>query len=236
MTLSGTKQSIQHALERNDLDAIVSLVQQSKSALSQLIRIAYDKETLVGWRAIKAVGRVAKAFAKIDHEFLRITVRKLLWSLSDESGGIGWSAPELLGELVSSDPEGFADIIPLIAGVYDIEEQTFRPGVVYALARIAEVSPELVANYQKVIIRSLVDKNPLIRIYALELVGLLWPTVCRKNLWTKEYQEKVQKAIQSMTIDRGVAWVYQNSAFIDVQVGEMSDIVANKLKIDHKMP
>ena len=236
MTQPETKQTIQRALELNDLEEIAALARRNKRVISALIRMAYDKETLVGWRAIKAVGRVAKAFAKIDHEFLRITVRKLLWSLSDESGGIGWSAPELLGEIVSSDPEGFADIIPLIAEVYDIEEQTFRPGVVYALARIAEVSPELVANYQKVIIRSLVDKNPLIRIHALDLVGLLWPIACRKKLWSKEYQEEVEKAIHSMAKDQGVAWIYKNSAFIDTQVGEMSDIVANKLKIDHEMP
>ena len=80
---------ILQALESNDLDAVVSLAQKSRKALSLLVRMAYDKETLVGWRAIKAAGRIAKALAKIDHEFLRITIRKLLWSLSDESGGIG---------------------------------------------------------------------------------------------------------------------------------------------------
>ena len=132
---------------------------------------------------------------------------------------------------MSSDPDGFADIIPLIAEVYDIEEQTFRPGVVYALTRIAEVSPELAACYQKIIIKSLVDKNPMIRIYALELVGVLWPYVCRKNTWTKEFQEKVKRVVQSMENDSEVAWIYMNNAFIDHQVGEMSIIVADKMRI-----
>jgi hypothetical protein len=231
MTQIEMRKIILQALESNDLDAVVSLAQKSRKALSLLVRMAYDKETLVGWRAIKAAGRIAKALAKIDHEFLRITIRKLLWSLSDESGGIGWSAPELLGEIVSSDPEGFADIIPLIAEVYDIEEQTFRPGVVYALTLIAENSPELTACYQKIIIKSLVDKNPMIRIYALELVEVLWSNVCRKNLWTKEFQEKVKRVVQSMENDREVAWVYKNNDFIDVQVGEMSKIVVDKMNL-----
>jgi hypothetical protein len=222
MTQLEMKKIILQALESNDLDAVVSLAQKSRKAMSLLIRMAYHKETLVGWRAIKAVGRVAKELATIDHEFLRITVRKLLWSLSDESGGIGWSAPELLGEIVSSDPEGFADIIPLIAEVYDIEEQTFRPGVVYALTRIAEVSPELVVGYQKIIIKSLMDKNPVIRIYALELAEVLWPTVCRKNLWTKEFQEKARRVVHAMVNESGVAWVYINSSFFEAHVGEMS--------------
>jgi hypothetical protein len=231
MTQLEMKKIIHQALESNDLDAVVSIAEKSRKAMSLLVRMAYDKETLVSWRAIKAVGRVAKALAKIDHEFLRITIRKLLWSLSDESGGIGWSAPELLGEIVSSDPEGFADIVPLIAEVYDIEEQTFRPGVVYALTRIAAVSPELVAGYQKIIIKSLMDKNPLIRIYTLELVEALWPNVCQKNLWTNEYREKVKRVAQGMVNEAGVAWICRNGAFIDVVVGEMSKITVGKMSL-----
>ena len=224
------KKFILHSLESNDLDAVVSLIRENRKALSLLIRMAYDKETLVGWRAIKTVGLVAQALVEIDSEFLRITIRKLLWSLSDESGGIGWAAPELLGEIVSSDPEGFADIIPLIAEVYDIEEETFRPGVVYALARVAKVSPELVANYQKVIIRSLVDKNPLIKIYALDLVGLLWPIACRKNIWSEEYQSKINSVVDNMRNDIGVAWIYQNNDFIETVVGEKAILLTKLLK------
>ncbi len=230
MTQVETKRFIHSALEDNDLDAVVSFVQEHRKALSLLIRMAYDKESLVGWRAIKAVGRVAKALVGTENEFLRITIRKLLWSLSDESGGIGWAAPELLGEIVSSDPEGFADIIPLIAEVYDIEEDTFRPGVVYALVRIAEYSPELVANYHKVIIRSLVEKDPLMRIYALDLISQLWTIACRNNLWTKEFQNKVISIINNLQNDSGVAWIYKNSSFIDVQVGDSARILENKIK------
>jgi hypothetical protein len=230
MTQLEMKKFIHHALEMNDLDAVVLLVQKNRKTLSLLVRMAYDKETLVGWRAIKAVGRIANVLVKTEREFLRIAVRKLLWSLSDESGGIGWAAPELLGEIVHSDPEGFADIIPIIAELYDIEEQTFRPGVVYALARIAEVSPEMIANYQKIIIRSLVDTNPLIRIYTLELVGLLWPIVCNKNLWSMDYRKKIESAVNNMKNDKKVAWIYQDNDFIDIEVGEYAFILANKLK------
>jgi len=230
MTQIEMKKFIHHALEMNDLDAVVLLVQKNRKAMSLLIRMAYDKETLVGWRAIKAVGRIANVLAKNEREFLRIAVRKLLWSLSDESGGIGWAAPELLGEIVQSDPEGFADIIPLIAEVYNIEEQTFRPGVVYALARIAEVSPEMIVNYQKIIVRSLVDTDPLIRIYTLELIDLLWPVVCNKKLWSMDYKKKIEKLVNNIKIDSKVAWIYKNSGFIDIEVGAHASILANKFR------
>jgi len=222
LVMHNLKQSILHALESNDLDAVTSLVKENRRALAILVRISYDKETLAAWRAIKAVGLAAKAFVKTDHEFLRETVRKLLWSLSDESGGIGWSAPELLGEIVSADPKKFSDIIPLIAQVYEVEEEVFRPGVVYALARIAETAPEQVAVYQKIAIMSLADKNPLVKIYGLELVMRLWQTAIRENLWNAEYCRRVLVLVESTNLDQDVAWVYQNDGFIRFEVGEVS--------------
>jgi len=149
-------------------------------------------------------------------------VRKLLWSLSDESGGIGWSAPELLGEIVSVDPKRFSDIVPLIAQVYEVEEEVFRPGVVYALARIAEAAPEQVAVYQKIVIMSLAGKNPLVKIYGLELVERLWQTAIRENLWSSEYRKRVMELVESTNSDQGEAWVYKNDGFINYEVGEIS--------------
>ena len=190
--------------------------------MSQLVRMAYDKETLAGWRAIKAVGLASKELVRTDYEYLRETVRKLLWSLSDESGSIGWSAPELLGEIVSADPKRFSDIIPLIAQVYEVEEEVFRPGVVYALTRIAETAPEQVAVYQKIAIMSLADKNPLVKIYGLELVERLWQTVFRKNLWSSEYRRRVMDLVKNTNLDQGEEWVYKNDGFIRLEVGEVA--------------
>jgi len=216
------KKIILQALESDELDTVASLVKENRRALAILVRNSYDKETLAGWRAIKVVGLVAKALVKTDYEFLRETVRKLLWSLSDESGGIGWSAPELLGEIVSADPKKFEDVIPLIAQVYEVEEEVFKPGVVYALARIAETSPERVAVYQKIAIMSLADKNPLVKIYGLELVERLWQTAIRENLWSHEYRRRVMGLVASSNLDQNEAWVYIKDGFMRLEVGEVS--------------
>jgi len=89
------KKSILSLLEANDLDSLVTLAKDKPRVVSLLVRISYDKETLAGWRAIKAVGLISRELVRTDYEYLRNTIRKLRWSLSDESGGIGWSAPEL---------------------------------------------------------------------------------------------------------------------------------------------
>jgi len=214
------KKTILHALEINDFEAVASLAAGDRKVLSQLVRIAYDKETLIGWRAIEAVGLVARLLVKSDHEFLRDHCRKLLWSLSDESGGIGWSAPEMLGEIVSADPHRFADLLPLITQVYDIEEDVFRAGVLHALSRIAESAPELVAPYQDIISKSLDDKNPLVKLRGIALIRLLWPLAKSSRVWSPEYCEWIRATVAKLMADRGEAWAYKGNGFISIQVSE----------------
>jgi hypothetical protein len=220
------KRAILTALALNDLEFVVTHLKKAPRALSRLIRIAYDKDTLAGWRAIKAIGLAAREMAKTDAEFLRETCRKLLWSLTDESGAIGWSAPEILGEIVSAEPRRYPDIIPIIAGAYEVEEEVFRAGVVYALCRVAEAAPELAVTYQKIVMLSLADKEPLVKVNGLELVGLLWPVAVRNNVWSMEYQERIRSAVQGLLSDRGEAWVYKGDDFLSIQVGEMASKVA----------
>ena len=217
------KQSIQHALDSNDLEAIVALAREHRKVLTLLIRSAYDKETLAGWRAIKAVGLVARELVKTDHEFLRETARKLLWSLSDESGGIGWSAPEILGEIVAADPQRFSDIIPLIAGVYGIEEDVFRPGVVYALGRIAGVSPELVMPHRGILFSALSGPDPLARVYAIRAVKSIWKLETQKN------RSIIDGLIKDLASDKREVFIYHNYCFSRIEVGEESEITLAEL-------
>lgn len=209
------KKIIHLALETNDLDAVVSLAKENRKVLSLLVRMAYDKDTLVGWRAIKAIGLTAKTLVRTDYDFLRETMRKLLWSLSDESGGIGWAAPEILGEIVSADPERFSDIIPLIAEVYDIEEKVFRPGILYALGKIAEISPDLVMPFKDLIKRALSEEGePLSRVFALDLLKTL------KSRLGKDDLDGFKEIMQNLLSDRSEAWVYKNDCFVGLEIGE----------------
>lgn len=208
------KQSLQAALEANDLEAVQTLALANRTILSMLVRFAYDKTSLIGWRAIKAIGIVSSFYVKNNYDFLRDTVRKLLWSLSDESGGIGWSAPEILGEIVSADPKKFSDIIPLIAEVYDIEEKVFRPGILYALGRIAGSDPTSVLPFKDIAARGLSNSDPLARIYALDLAAKL-----RDSLSIAE-REEFASAVHKLTGDNAEAWIYVNEGFSGLTVAD----------------
>lgn len=213
------KQTLANALEANDYETVRTLALQSRNVFSVLVRLSYDKTTIVGWRAIRAIGYVSSLYVKNNYDFLRDAIRKLLWSLSDESGGIGWSAPEILGEIVSADPGKMSDVIPLIAEIFAIEERVFRPGVLYALKRISEALPESIVPFKNVVMRGLAEHDPLSRIYALELVHML------KERFSPEDLREVISQVEYLKQDGSVAWVYRNDGFEDLEVREMASRV-----------
>ena len=55
-------------------------------------------EPLIRWRGISAMGATTARLAASDMEAARVVMRRFLWRLNDESGGIGWGAPESLAE------------------------------------------------------------------------------------------------------------------------------------------
>ncbi len=213
------RQAAVAALEGNDFETVITLARQNRKLLSVLVRLAYDKETIVGRRAILAIGQVAMLYITSNYEFLRETVRKLLWSLSDESGGIGWSAPEMLGEIVRADPKKMADVVPLIADIFSIEEKVFRPGVLYALKRIAESQPEAVLPFHGLIIIGLAENDPLCRIYSLELAMLLREAI------DPNHREELLTEIKKLLYDHAEALLYKDGGFIGVEVGDVADKV-----------
>jgi hypothetical protein len=220
--MQATKKALIQALESNNLAFIASQAKEDRKVMSQLVRLAYDKETLVGWRAIKATGLAARELVKTDYPFLRELIRKLLWSLSDESGGIGWSSPEILGEIVSADPARFQDVIPLIAEVYEIEETVFRPGVLYALCRIAEANYKYVLPEKDLVGRALFDSIPLVRFYGIKLGSLLTPGLAEDD------KQVIGKLLKSLVNDHAEIWVYGNNGFDNIQIGEAAVGVQNR--------
>jgi len=54
----------------------------------------------VRWHAVSVFGTTVDRMAGQDLESARIVMRRFLWSLNDESGGIGWGAPEAMAEIM----------------------------------------------------------------------------------------------------------------------------------------
>ncbi len=134
--------TIRQWLLEGQYQAILSLAKHKKHILSQLTALTYDEDATVSQRAIEVAGLAAKIIAERDSEFIRNTLLRLFWLVNDESGGIGWRAPELIGEILYHCPQ-FDQFFPMLISLLDLEEEDaprFRAGTLWAIGRVAQTA------------------------------------------------------------------------------------------------
>ncbi|MFH1625741.1 MAG: DVU0298 family protein [Pseudomonadota bacterium] len=137
-----------------------------------------DEETK--WRAVTATGVIVSLIAAKDMESARTVMRRLMWTLNEESGGIGWGAPEAMGEIMACH-EGLAEEFAHILVSYIREDGNFvayeplQRGVVWGLARLAEVRPEILRekNAARLLYPCLGSSDATVRALAAWALGLL---------------------------------------------------------------
>jgi len=201
------KDQVRYFLEKGRPEAVGKLALKDKNVIKWLTSFSYDKEDNLTWRAIEAMGYVARELKTTRLDVVRETVRKLLWSMSDESGGIGWSAREILGEIIRSDPDEFRDIVPILWS--NREEPSFRPGAVWAMVRVAGVRPDLIPAVPDELKELANDPNPTVRGYTALLAGEL------------TFQGK-EAILSKLSQDLNELRIYSNSTLIATTVAELA--------------
>jgi len=58
-----------------------------RQVVNPLISFFLHKELIIKWRAVFALGMIVDKIAKEDMESARVVMRRLMWTLNDESGG-----------------------------------------------------------------------------------------------------------------------------------------------------
>lgn len=94
-------------LEQEDLVTVRRRLQEfpPKDVVNVLFSAICRETPHVRWVAISCMGETVARLAAEDIEAARIVMRRFLWSLNDESGGIGWGAPEALAESMYHHPQ-----------------------------------------------------------------------------------------------------------------------------------
>ncbi|MBW2466828.1 MAG: HEAT repeat domain-containing protein [Deltaproteobacteria bacterium] len=144
------KRRITKLLESSDIEAVIHELRQypAAKAINPLIGGLCSNNETVRWHAVTALGQVVADLAGHDMEAARIVMRRLMWSLNDESGGIGWGAPEAMGEIMACH-DGLAEEYTHILVAYMREDgfylelEQLQHGLMWGLARLALVKPEL---------------------------------------------------------------------------------------------
>ena len=112
----------------------------------------------VRWHAVTCMGDAVARIAAGDLEAARIVMRRFLWSLNDESGGIGWGAPECLAECMCGDGRLAAEYAHMLVSYMRddgeelcqdgnfIEHPLLQRGVVWGIGRLAGCAPGLLTG------------------------------------------------------------------------------------------
>lgn len=147
-----------------------------RQVINALIACFYESDLLIRWRGIKAAGAVVADLAESDRESARVIMRRLMWMLNDESGGIGWGAPEAMGEItaLSRAMEGeYADI--LCSFIHSdrnfLEHPGLQRGVLWGVGRLAQTCPSRVNAFLPDIISFMKSEDPVHRGHAAWAAG-----------------------------------------------------------------
>ena len=138
-----------------DKTGLLSLLDKKQGVIARLNRLLFDSDELIQWRAAEALGWVARE----DPFVLEKIIGRLMYTLNDDSGSIGWFTPQALGEIGNSE-----DAL-MLATIAANPEHAGNEDARLSLARIED------PNTNTILIEGLTEASPLLRIEIISSLG-----------------------------------------------------------------
>lgn len=174
------KREISKLLRTQNMDAALDTLYRmpARQAVNPLFSLLLSTDPKVKWPAITALGGVIANLARQDMESARVMMRRLMWQLNDESGGIGWGCPETLGEAMACH-EGLAQEYAHVLTSYVMEAGNFleyeplQEGALWGIGRVSQVRPHRVRAAVPHLLNFLASRRAAVRGLAVWTLGLL---------------------------------------------------------------
>lgn len=148
------KKKVRHLLaSEDDLDRLIAEVGlfPRQQAITALMSGLYDIDERVKWHAVTATGALVDDLARQDMEAARLIMRRILWNLNEESGGIGWGMAEVMGEILAENRDLAAEYAHMLVSYMREENYLELPalqrGLMWGVGRLALVRPELLLKH-----------------------------------------------------------------------------------------
>ena len=160
---------------------------EPRRIINPLLSFLYSPDELIKWRTVTAVGYVVARMADEEMEWARVVMRRLMWSLNDESGGIGWGAPEAMGEIMARH-ERVAEEFSAILVSYiredgnPLENGLLERGVLWGIGRLAQKRPGMVQGAVTHLAPYLASDDPIHRGLAAWVLSFVDATAVMNHL------------------------------------------------------
>jgi len=206
------KRILETSLAAGRLDEIERLAEERSGVLGALVPFTYQLDPLLAWRAIEAMGRAAARVAERSPGAVREHLRRLMWLITEESGGLCWRAPEAMAEIVSRRPAEFADYVPIIVTLLtEMAEEDlahFRAGILWAIGRLGPLAEAAVEDVLPQVTAALEHPDPQVR-------GLAAWALARCG------RAELALASPALTLDQGPVELYENGALTRTSVAAL---------------
>ena len=142
---------LEHPDFTNNLQKLHELPPQK--TINALFSFLCSADKSIKNKAVIAMGEVVSRMAETDMESARTVMRRLIWSLNEESGWIGWGSAEAMGEIMARN-NTLAHEYHNILISYVTEGDNYllydklREEVMQGLKRLSQVYPQLVQEVQ----------------------------------------------------------------------------------------
>ena len=207
------------------LDEIPNL--QPLQIINPLFSLILSTDPRVKWNAVLSMGAVTRKIAEEDRESARNILRRLMWNLNDESGGIGWGSPEAMGEIISGSDFLVHEFLPILIsylredGNYQ-ENEIMQRGVLWGIGRVCMVYPDEVISYKQYFLPYLNSVDQGVRGLSAWIIGLL-------------RLEEAAQTLEKLLDDESEFETFMNNRVINGKVREFASEALEKIDIVHPL-
>lgn len=222
---SGTrlKRDLAVILAEDDFESAIHRLGETpvKKTVNILVSFLCHLDERVRWRSVSALGLLVAAMTEKSPEEGRILMRRFMWMLNEESGGIGWGVPEVMGEIIFRSSILDREYHRILLSYLDeqgnfLDHDPLRQGALWAMARISETKPHLMKDGAHLSRAYLVSGNPVDRALASIVAGHL-------------HDREAKSFLQNLVMDKTEITLYIEGDFSRLTVGGLAGKALKRL-------
>ena len=186
----------------------------ARRAVGPLLSFLCSAEDPVRWHAVRALGVVVSVLAEEDLESARAVMRRLMSSLAEESGGVGWGAPEAMAEIMARHQAlagefGHVLLSYLREDGHRLDNDLLLRGALWGLGRLLQARPGLLPDCARHLEPFLGSRDPALR-------GLASWALARAGAAPSPAQAR------ALAADQAQFWLYREGSLVRCRVCDAS--------------
>jgi hypothetical protein len=186
-----------------------------RRAVNPLFSALHSIDERIKWRSVTTMGKVVADLAASDLESARVIMRRFIWNLNDESGGIGWGCPESMAEAMAQAEKLAAEYGCILVSYIQpegnyLEHPVLQRGVLWGIGRLAHTRLQYARDAEIYLSPYLESDDPILRGLA---VWAVTPLVTAEML----------PRLNELTKDPNRLLLYRSRQLLRYSVGQLAE-------------